>query len=160
MGLISQDYVEIYASGAVPSTEEASSVIDTRGLEGIVLTLDILGGGYAAVKVRPERSHKRLDQDAYGGKTAPTASNQEWAAGMVAVWDSTNDRSDLLQDVSRYTPTASGTADRIEVLYDVNGATAMRFKIIGDTLTGPDAGAVQIRASRIARINTGGNRGI
>ena len=144
------DFIEIHPSGATPSAETSTLVVNCRGSDGINVILDVLGGGYVAVKVRPEFSFNSVTTDANGVNIAPTLANQEWFGGTVGVWDSTLNKSDVRDDISCHI-VPSGTITKRLITYDNPGASAARFLFNGSGLVGDDPGAIRIR---IAEINT------
>jgi hypothetical protein len=148
------DFNEIYPSGATPTAETSTLVVNCKGSDGINLILDVLGGGLAAIKVRPEFSFNSVTTDANGIHIAPTLANQEWFGGTVGVWDSTLHKSDIRDDISCHI-VPSGTITKRLVTFDNPGASAARFLFNGSGLVGDDPGAIRIRIAEINTIYTG-----
>ena len=151
------EFLEIYPSGATPSAETTTSVINCRDSDGINLILDVLGGGYSGIRVRPEFSYTPITTDANGEHIAPTVANQEWGRGTVGVWDTTNSICNIKEDISFVSSTIipSGLIRRHIVSYDNPAATAARFIFNGSGLVGPDPGAIRLRISEINTTFTG-----
>tara|TARA_Y100000590_G_scaffold419755_1_gene521780 strand:- start:10262 stop:10738 length:477 start_codon:yes stop_codon:yes gene_type:complete len=148
------DFIEIHASGAIPSAETSTLAINCKGSDAINLILDVLGGGFNAVQIRPEFSFDSVKTDANGVNIAPTVANQEWFGGTVGVWDSSLSISNIKDDLSHHT-VPSGTITKRIVTFDNPGAAAARFLFNGSGLVGPDPGAIRIRIAEINTIYTG-----
>jgi regulator of RNase E activity RraA len=107
-------------------------------------------GGYASVKIRPQFAFNHMGADANGVKVVPSASNQEFFDGTISEWNAANNNSEIYDDVQVVGLAAtSGTLIRKLITFDSPGAIAMRLQVIGDTLTGDDAGAVVIDYARV-----------
>lgn len=149
MGKIFVDKATVYASGNVPASETASSGIDIRGMDGVQFLVKYSGGGYAGVHMRPQFAFLQFGHDADGVENIVTDLSPTYFDGTIVEWDSTNDRGDLEDNVTRISAT-SGTVIHKLVAYDNPGATIMRLQVQGSGLTGDIAGAIEIEAVRVS----------